>query len=456
MNTFTTIALFGIATSLGLADEKPVAGKLLFPEGETLPGMATGVSPEGFLLWESPLFVGDAIPFHTHNIDSIHLQGPRPTNDGNTVATITFQTRADKIFDVMEAELLGFNDGEVRLKTWYAGELTLKRSMIHGIEVATEASAIINGPGEKEDWQTIESPDAWSFEGKNLVSSARGSIAREFPELPDKLHLEFDLAFDYSPYLRLHFFSDSGTELIPRTGYSISIQRGSMQFLKRVDNRSIPLQMDLFGRRHDFQEEGICHVELFVDRKTGKFTLFLDGEQVSSASDPEPLMGDNWWHLSTLHGREQTVSNFAIRPWDGTLPERKDYLDFRQPLPVEGEQIELHNGDTIVGKATSIDESGKLRIETEYVPVAIPIARLRSFQITSREDREEPRLYSEDVRAHFHHGGHVTLRLTAMTPTTITGYSQVFGEATFDLRAFTHIDFNPYEPEFRERRGLPY
>lgn len=456
LTVVSSVALAGLSVPSIGAEEEALIGKLVFPEGETLPGLAAGVSSEGFLLWKSELFVGDAIPFHTRNIDSILLRGTRPEQTQNTIATITFQSRVDNLFDVMRAELLGFNDTEVRLKTWYAGELTLKRTMVHGIEVTTEAPAILNGPGKPSDWQTIESPDAWAFEGKNLVSSARGSIARELSDLPDQVKMEFDLNFEYSPYLRLHFFANSGTDLIPRTGYSISIQRGSMQFLKKVDNRSIPLEIDLFGRRHDFQEEGLCRVELFIDRKEGDFTLYLDGAQISSAADPKPLTDENWWHLSTLHGREQTISNFAIRPWDGNLPERKEYLDFREELPVDGEQIELHNGDTIVGKATEIDQEGKLKIETEYVPVSIPLERLRSFQVTSQENREEPRLYREDVRAHFHHGGHVTLKLKEMTPTTITGYSQVFGDATFDLNAFSHIDFNPYDPEFRKRRGQPF
>ncbi|GHC51871.1 hypothetical protein [Roseibacillus persicicus] len=437
------------------AEEQATQGQLVFPDGDSIPGLPAGVDAEGHLLWQSQLFTKDSVPFLTRKVDSILLDGPPVPAEQSTVATISFQTHTDKMFDVMKAELLGFDDKTVKLRTWYAGELTLKRSMLHSIEVSNESPAIINGPGRIEDWQPIESPDAWRIEGTNLISEARGSIARELNDLPDKVLLEFDLAYEYAPYLRLHFFADSGEELIPRTGYSISIQRGSMNFLKKVDNRSQPLQMNIFGQRHDFQEEDVTQVAIYIDRKKGSFSLYIDGNVISSAVDPEPLLENNWWHLSTLHGREQTLSNFAIRPWDGNLPERKDYLSYRQELPVEGEQVELQNGDTIVGKATAI-ESGKLAIETEYVPVAVPISRLSSFQITSPEEREEPRIYASDVRAYFRDGGHVTLRLSEFTPTTISGYSQVFGDATFDLRAFTHIEFNPYDLEFRERRGQPY
>lgn len=438
-----------------LAEEATLQGELVFPDGESIPGLPAGVSPEGFLLWQSSLLTNDSVPFLTQKIDSIHLDNARMPKKETTVATISFQTHIDKMYDVMQAELLGFDDKEVKIRTWYAGELSLKRSMLHSIEVSTEAPAIIRGPGRMQDWRTIESPDAWRIEGSNLVSEARGSISREIKDLPDKILLEFDLAYEYAPYLRLHFFANSGEELIPRTGYSISIQRGSMNFLKKVDNRSIPLEMNIFGQRHDFQEEDVTHVALYIDRKKGSFSLYLDDNAISSATDPVPLMDDNWWHLSTLHGREQTLSNFAIRPWDGNLPERKDYMSYRQEMPVEGEQIELQNGDTIVGKATSI-ETGKLKIETEYIPIAVPIERLRSFQVTSNDEREEPRIYGADVRAYFQDGGHVTLRLAEFTPTTISGYSQVFGDATFDLRAFTRIDFNPYDLKFRERRGQPY
>ena len=449
------LLLSAVASCSLFAEENKLEGKLVFADGDALPGIPAGVSEEGFLIWKSPLFMNDKSPFLTRKIDSIELKGQRPSEQTETVATITFQNRVDKSFDVIEAELLGFDDEFVTLRSWYAGDMTLKRSMLHMIEVTTEPAAIINGPGRMEDWKTIENPEAWTIDGKNLVSGERGAIARELSELPEKIHIEFELSFDYSPYLRLHFFADSGDELNPNTSYSVSIQRNSLEFMKRVDHRSVPLQLDRVGRRHDFQEENQSHVELFIDRSEGKFYLFLDGDLVSSATDPEPLEDGDWFHLSTLRGLEQTISQFAIRPWDGNLPKRRDFLDFRQELPMQGEQIELHNGDTIVGKATTITE-GRLKIETEYVPVSVPVERLRSFQITSKDDREEPRLYSGDVRAYFYHGGHVTLRLKDLTEKTITGYSQVFGEATFDLQAFTHIEFNPYDPEFRERRGLPF
>ena len=430
--------------------------ELIFPNGDTLPGLPGGLGSSGTLLWESPLFKNSQNSFNTSAIDTIHLSSERLRDRANTIASLTFQTRVDEIFDVMEGELLSLNDEEIMLRTWYAGDLRIKRKMLHSIKVDTEAPAILNGPGRITDWETIESGKAWRIEGKNLISSERGAISRELAELPDKIKLQFDYTFELSPYLQLYFFADSGHKFTPSTGYSVRIQGGSTQFRKRINNNIERLQMERAARRrHHFQDNEPIQVTLYVDRKEGLFSIYLNGEAASSASDPEPLQDGNWWHLSTLHdGREQVISNFTIRPWNGQLPlENNDLI--REELPIAGEQIELHNGDTIVGDAISIEE-GKLRINTEYVPISVPIERIRYFQVTAEDEREEPRAYSEDIRAHFHHGGHVTLQLKEITNETITGYSQVFGEATFDLDAFTQIDFNVYDLDFRERRGLPF
>ena len=455
MKALSTTCLTLLSASFLSAEPAPLQGRLIFPNGDSLSGLPTGVTEEGFLLWKSDLFATENSSFRTRAIDSIQLFQTRPSPEASTIANITFQKMVDKNFDVIEAELLGFNDQEVKLDTWYAGELTLKRTMLHSIDVTTKEPAIFNGPGRLEDWNIVQNENAWSEKGKSFLSSDRGSIAREFPDLPDQVHFEFDLSFESSPYLQLYLFADSGFDRFPRNGYSINIQQSSMRFLKVIDKRSVPLQMNIMARPPAFKKDQPSHIDIFVDRKKGDFSLYLDEVLASSTSDPAPLTESHWLHFATLQSREQRVSNFAIRPWSGILPKQKSYLDFREELPGEGEKIDLKNGDTIIGKATSI-EDGKLKIETEYLPISVPINRLSSFQVTNEEDHEKPRMYNGNVRAHFHTGGHITLRLSQITPTSITGYSQVFGEATFNLHAFTHIEFNPHEPEAQARRHKPF
>lgn len=443
-----------LTASLLTAEERPlVSCQLHFPDGDNLTGSPAGLDAEGFLQWTSPLLATDYARFGTSHLDSITLQAlTPPVLPETTQALLSFQSHVDQSNDILNGELLGFNDETVKLKTWYAGEVELKRAMLKSVTVDTAARPIITGAGKLSDWETIGSSDAWKIDKNVFTATNRGSLARELSDLPNLVQISFDLSFDYSPYLRIFLFSDSGTELIPRTGYSITIQNGPMQFIKRKDNRTLAITAQPFGNRHDFRNESSSHVEIFLDRAKGLMKLYIGGVLVCSAEDPDPLLEGDWFHLSTLQEREHVLSNFTLRPWNGELPEKQDYLEFREELPGDGEQIELQNGDTVVGRANAIID-GKLTIETEFVPVAVPLDRLKSFQISSEENREEPRIYREDVRCYFHDGTHVTLRLSDISMTTISGYSQVFGDLSFDLRAFSHINFNPYDREARLRRG---
>ena len=47
-----------------------------------------------------------------------------------------------------------------------------------------------------------------------------------------------------------------------------------------------------------------------------------------------------------------------------------------------------------------------------------------------------------DVRAWFHEGGYVTIKMHSFDGKKIKGYSQVYGDAEFDASAFEKIEFN--------------
>ncbi|MBK1835070.1 hypothetical protein [Roseibacillus ishigakijimensis] len=435
----------------------PIKSTLTFPGGDALSGSPAGLTADGSLLWNSPHFSKKPLPFFTKEIDSIQLFSEvAPQQTAAPLATLTFQSHIDEQSDTLQAELLHFDEETVKVRTWFGGELSLRRAMLDAIEVDDAGQTLFTGPGDPAEWQAVgDDSQAWKIENRKFVSREQGGLAREFPDLPDRYLITFDVQLDYPPYLRLHLCADSGTDNMPETGYSLSLQRNLILFRKRENGRHYNLNPDRFGEPHEFSQDGPTQVAVYLDRQEGTLALTLDGKLATSTTDVEPLTDTHWFHLSSLNDREVIVSNFRILPWDGELPRQNPLLANREELPAAGEQIELQNGDTIIGKATSIVD-GKLRIETEYVPVSVPVERLRSFQVTPPGEGEGPRIYAGDVRAYFPQGGHLTLRVADLTATTITGYSQVFGEATFDLRAFTRLEFNPYDPAFRQRRGQPY
>ena len=450
---------FALSAASPIAEMPEVPSSLVFPSGDTLTGHPLGVDADGHLFWQSELFTEQQGTFFTSAIDSISLDPQMPPADAKgSQAIVTFQSHVDRSIDTLSGELLGFGEEMLTLRTWYGGELSLRRSMLERVTVDSFPTAIIGPSNRSKDWNILGDQDSWVIEKGAFSAKDTGTLARNFPDLPDTVQISFDLKFEgYSPYLRLFFSADSGTSHSPAICYLVNIQRGPMIFSKTLNNRRKSLPNERAGMRPALADvdEKLMSIDLYLNRKEGSMTLYLNGELNCSAVDLEPITEHNWLLFNSTQKREQTIANFSIYPWDGVLPKKKDFLAFREDLPQEGEQIELQNGDTIIGEAQSITD-GKLTIETELMPIAIPLSRLLTFQVTSFEDREEPRIYREDVRCYFPDNRFVTLKLAEITPTTISGYSQVFGDATFQLGAFSRIDFNPYDEEARIRRGEPF
>jgi hypothetical protein len=138
-----------------------------------------------------------------------------------------------------------------------------------------------------------------------------------------------------------------------------------------------------------------------------------------------------------------------------------DEDDTPQPeteAPVDPTRIRLRNNDQIAGELLGI-ENGKVKLKTAFGDVSLPVARLRTFALHTKEQRENPEIYqlpirrNGDVRAWFPDGSSVTFRLLDAGGGKLTGDSQTFGNASFEQKAFARIEFNLYEPDYDELRN---
>jgi hypothetical protein len=57
-----------------------------------------------------------------------------------------------------------------------------------------------------------------------------------------------------------------------------------------------------------------------------------------------------------------------------------------------------------------------------------------------------------DILAWFADGGRLTFRLDSMSPETLGGYSQAFGDGKFQIGAFSRLEFNIYNEGWKELR----
>ncbi len=121
-----------------------------------------------------------------------------------------------------------------------------------------------------------------------------------------------------------------------------------------------------------------------------------------------------------------------------------------EPEEIEPETgISLRNGDVIDGNIIGI-ENGNVEIQTSMKSFKLPVSRLRNFVLRTAEDADNPELRWEpilrngDIRAWFSQGGHITFQLTGSKGNLLIGKSQTFGEAAFQIDAFSRLEFNLY------------
>ncbi|MDP0489771.1 MAG: hypothetical protein Q7Q71_01825 [Verrucomicrobiota bacterium JB023] len=443
-----------LATLSAWADESAPVATVHFADGKSLIGSPAGYEEHEHLLWSSPYLRNESVRFEIPAVDRIDFDDTAQQPDElDYQAFVQLHQHYDRFADRLPAELLSFDENEVRLRTWYAGDLTLQRSMVAHIEVSSQPKALYSGPLPLEDWTEVNDESAWEETPKGLQTLRRGSIAQKFPDLPERLKISFEVSFDNGPYLALLFFADANDTSRPDNYYYLELRGSYVDFRKTIDGRYVRLGNNLRNRL-DFDGEDSAQFDVYIDRQKGVYSLYANDEQMGIWNDVEPFVAGDWFHLFNKTGQSSLVKSYVIRPWDGELPEATDPGEVEE-LPGEGERIELRNGDTLLGEASSVQDE-KLLVETEFAPVSVPLQFLRSFQITNYAERNEPRMWPGDVRAYFHDGGHVTLRMSKFTPTHVTGYSQAFGEASFDLRAFSRIEFNPYDDAFRLRRGIRF
>lgn len=448
MPTIIPLTLLAISTFL-VGEENTVT----FSNGDRLSGTPLSLKQDKLLHWQSASFVEGDIRIHTESIDSIVLSNSSPTqSESDGAATrLQFYPHYDRSHDTLHGNLTSLAEESIVLDTWYAGPLTLKRSMLKAIEVSRNHPAIYAGPGALSTWTILGPQDSWTQKREKLFSKSEGSIAKEFPGLPKTYVLSFILEFPFPPSFQTIFSANSGNTTTPSNGYTLFFSPHSVRLSRRFENASSNLNTIEPPQLPFLEELEEVHIDLYIDQENGQFTLYFNEAEVCQWQDDTPIPVDKWLHFSSKRQSQQTLSRLFLRSWDGQLP-RSSQDNERASLGTDLPLIELQNGDTIAGTPQNI-ENGSLVIETEFTPLSVPIERLRSLEVTPYENREEPRMWKGDVRAFFHEGGHVTLRLSEITSETITGYSQIFGDATFKLAAFSRVEFNPYKKEFRLLRG---
>jgi len=450
MNRLTVIFLSIPCLALHAWSQDQPEGQAVFANGDRLSGIPGAMTEEG-LAWTADLLLHQPSTIKVDSLLEVRLQGmTTPANDAGHEALLSLTNG-----DTIRGEFFDLNEEYVTLKTWYGGELNIKRSMASDLEIVRSEQALYTGPDAIENWTLSGEEGAWSIANGQLVSRLGGSIAHKL-ELPDKCHLSFDLAWRNNLKFRLLLYSDEGDTSTPDNCYDLVCQRRFV-YLRKKWATGASGGTKTIGQPANIPEladHEKVHLDFYVDRTTGTIAFYVDGRQAQIWADDDPKLGNfgNWFHF-VAEEYPLRISSIRASAWVGDLPENSDPEVPEDALDEEGQIILLQNGDTVIGKVGGVKD-GILTIASKHGDIPVPVQRMRVLDLTSK-DFEEPIRKKGDVRGWLREGGRITFRLDSFRDGKMVGYSQTFGDATFDLRAFSRLEFNIYNEDLDHLRGGP-
>jgi len=209
-------------------------------------------------------------------------------------------------------------------------------------------------------------------------------------------------------------------------------------------------------------------VGIRASRKSGKVCLFINDQILEVWTDPDVAKNrfGSCLHFVSVKTLPMRISQITIAPWDGLVEqmpeprlgmirrfafEEQDELSEDEPEAPAESRMKLANGDHLVGEITSIQD-GVIAVKTPLGDIKVPVGRFRTVAL-KKVDPERCIRRNGDIRAWFADGSSMVFRLDEVRDGTLTGSSQNFGTADFNMAAFSRLEFNIYDVTLENKRG---
>ena len=431
--------------------EKPTS-RLLLKNGDRLSGSPISLNDKQHLLFESVSLRRTAhIPLA--NVLSLELNGWKQHPPSKTTARVTLHSRFNESTgDTILGDLHELSPESIKLKTWYGGIISIKRAMVKSLNIISNSPGNYYGPNNIKEWSLPSGDDTWKFNHGKLISQTQSSIGRDVG-LREKSHISFDAAWSSSMRFKCIVYSSDVTSRSPSACYEININQ-SYAYLRtqgKIKGGAMLFRGGRWKQLHIRPENNHAHFDFFVNRKAGTVDIFINHQRACMllSQSPDPSNLGTGLSFSSVGRNSLEISSITVTPWNGTtLPKTVQTIKPNTKDPKKNNpekkhtpphRIILNNGDVIPGTVGKV-QNGRMLVNTEFTAIHIPIEKIKSLSLG--DSGEHPRKYKGDIRAWFHSGGFVTLRLSSLSGQKITGYSQALGDVSFDLSAFSRIDFH--------------
>ena len=435
---------------------KPLQAKILLSNGDRLSGSPKFINTQQLAL--DSAYLNEPATFDIPQILSIQMDQGAITPTPEIFTRIQLQNRNQETNgDTLIGQLKELNEDNIKLDTEYSETLTLKRSMVQSLNIVSKRQGHYRGPNNIHEWQTSAKPlpaanESWRLKNHRLVfeGASAESIGKDVG-LRKKSQISFDLTWETHMNFQLQLYSSDVKSPTPSACYQFNFDSYAVVMMTRTKGKESDPSRQRFAERPSKKE---AHFDVCINQETGIATIYINGKQACIMQSPIAEPDDLGTGLTFVSHRLRpiSISNIHVSPWNGIPLGKLARNQADDDIPAEAKQphdIILMNGDS-VPCTVGVIQDGRMIVNTKHTPIRIPIEKIKS--INWKDKREEPKKYKGDVRAWFHHGGFITLKLTSITEDKLSGYSQALGDVSIDLAAFSKIDFNIYDAGSNEQR----
>jgi len=414
----------------------PEGDALKFRNGDVLHGTILGIEGGSVLQWRRD-DVKAPLGFGLDNVLELQL-APRPPKTARVPHRMVVElTNGDRL----AGDIVSLNDKVLKLNTWYADTLSLKRSMVQRIvSVAAAPDAIYAGPTGMSGWTASDSSrDGWKFKNGAFYSPLRTSsgVGRNV-NLPDMANIEFDLGWRGQLYFQVGFYYEDLRNLYGSGGYAFQLN-GTSVYLNRYGANRGQNNLGSSVELPKFQNKTKAHISIRVNKAKKAIALFVDNELVKPWTDAEAFAGNGKGLIFYSQGQGQfRVSNILVTAWDGRLDSGPVTA-----AAVAEDTVRLGNNDKVSGTIKSIGK-GEVVMATSFMEMKVPLDRVAQIDFADPKT-EKPHRQAGDVRAVFLDGSRFTLALQKLTDAALIGNAESCGRVSTALDAFSRIQFRIYE-----------
>lgn len=407
---------------------------LLMKPGNELTGELSKISKDAQTIHWTQDGVEDPIKFNISGVADLKLR-PREVERTEHTSAIRLTNK-----DFLVGDILGMDEDVLTFKTWYGGELQIRRPVVSAINPASGNTMLVyEGPTSEEGWEQAAGRRSWVYEEGAFYARRSGAIGRNFEGMPDKVRIDFTAEWESYPYFTVAFASDDIKSRSSGNNYSLQIQSSRIQLNRSTEDDSSNRVWDL-PTSNSRDKTKVTYTVLY-DKEEANILFMMNGDLKKEWTDASGFAGKGSGLMFYCQNNNTLkISDVRISQWNGKKPEDTPE---EEDIGDEVDVVYFTNGDRMVGNAKAI-KNGKLHLDIEFGPVKIDLDRITEITL-GKKYMEEARRNKGDVRAEFAEAGIITVKLTGMEGDTMLGSSENFGDIKLPLHAFKKLAFNLYD-----------